>query len=91
MHKKASPGRDRCAPMAPGLMAEFAEILHERRSELGRGRELRRIDDALGRIRAGSYGTCAECGRAIQYLHLFIEPTARRCLTCPSRSRATGS
>ena len=49
-------------------------IVHER--------EVRDIDGALGRIRAGSYGSCAECGGAIQFLRLYQDPTVESCLVC---------
>ena len=49
-------------------------IVHER--------EVRDIDGALARIRMGSYGSCADCGGAIQYLRLFQDPTTSSCLIC---------
>ena len=44
--------------------------------------EVRDIDGALARIRAGSYGTCTDCGGAIQFLRLFQDPTVKSCLVC---------
>ena len=44
--------------------------------------EVRDIDGALARIRAGSYGTCSDCGGAIQFLRLYQDPTVDRCLVC---------
>ena len=49
-------------------------IVHER--------EVRDIDGALARIRAGSYGTCSDCGGAIQFLRLYQDPTTACCLVC---------
>ena len=49
-------------------------IVHER--------EVRDIDGALARIRAGSYGTCSGCGAAIQFLRLYQDPTVDCCLVC---------
>ena len=49
-------------------------IVHER--------EVRDIDGALARIRAGSYGTCSDCGGAIQFLRLYQDPTVGSCLVC---------
>lgn len=40
--------------------------------------ELREVEDALERIRVGSYGVCVECGRPIERERLEVYPTARR-------------
>lgn len=53
----------------------FAEI--ERDVE-----ELRRIDSALERVSAGTYGICIDCGEAIPKERLLAEPTALRCVRC---------
>ena len=44
--------------------------------------ELREIEDALARIDAGTYGSCASCGRAIPVARLEAVPAATLCLTC---------
>lgn len=44
--------------------------------------ELRRIDNAMARITAGSYGQCIDCGRQIPLARLQAEPTASRCVHC---------
>src|SRR5262245_11353255 len=49
-------------------------IVHER--------EVRDIDGALARIRAGSFGTCSTCGGSIQFLRLYQDPTVDSCLIC---------
>jgi len=49
-------------------------IVHER--------EVQEIDGALARIRAGSYGCCAECGSTIQFIRLYQDPTVDSCLVC---------
>ena len=43
---------------------------------------LAEIDAALGRLEAGSYGTCARCGRAIPAERLEARPTAGTCVGC---------
>ena len=40
------------------------------------------IDAALGRIEAGTYGTCENCGEPIEGRRLEAVPWARRCFTC---------
>ena len=44
--------------------------------------EIRRIDAALDRIEAGSYGTCAKCGDPISDERLQAVPTAALCRNC---------
>ncbi len=44
--------------------------------------ELMQIDRALGRIEAGTYGTCAECGRPIGVARLRARPYAELCIDC---------
>jgi hypothetical protein len=43
---------------------------------------LRRIDDALDRLMAGSYGICSKCGRAIEDTTLDVDPAWALCLDC---------
>jgi len=54
--------------------------------ELGRlelkRRELRRIDEALGRLAAGAYGICEGCEAEIDEERLRIIPLATRCVEC---------
>src|SRR5579875_2265326 len=45
------------------------------------------IDEALGRLRAGSYGRCEVCGQPIAPERLAARPTATRCLSCASTGR----
>jgi DnaK suppressor protein len=40
------------------------------------------IDAALGRVEAGSYGTCETCGGSIAPARLEARPTARTCISC---------
>ena len=44
--------------------------------------ELIRIDAALARIEAGTYGTCLSCGEAISDARLALLPDAPLCKTC---------
>jgi DnaK suppressor protein len=40
------------------------------------------IDAALGRIEAGTYGSCDRCGAAIPEERLELRPFAGRCVAC---------
>ncbi len=44
--------------------------------------EVRRIDAALDRIAAGTYGTCSKCGDPISDERLVAVPTAALCRNC---------
>lgn len=44
--------------------------------------ELRAIDAALGRIEAGTYGICTNCGEPISPERLDTLPTATKCRHC---------
>ncbi len=49
--------------------------------------QLAELDAAERRIDAGSYGTCATCGRVIDTARLKARPRASHCLTCASTAR----
>ncbi|MFG5383081.1 TraR/DksA family transcriptional regulator [Yoonia sp. R2-816] len=44
--------------------------------------ELKRIDAALVRIKAGTYGICAQCGDPISDARLDLLPDAALCKNC---------
>jgi DnaK suppressor protein len=44
--------------------------------------EVRDIDVAMRRIADHTYGSCIDCGEAIDPARLQAYPTAKRCLTC---------
>lgn len=46
------------------------------------GRLLYHIDEALRRLRAGSYGICVECKKPISASRLKAVPHARMCIKC---------
>ena len=48
--------------------------------ELSEQHLLGEIDEALSRIKAGSYGTCADCGKEIPRERLEALPWAVRCI-----------
>jgi DnaK suppressor protein len=44
--------------------------------------ELQRIDAALGRIAAGDYGYCLNCGEEIPLARLEFDPAVATCVDC---------
>lgn len=44
--------------------------------------ELAAVRAALGRIDAGHYGLCSDCGQSIDTARLRAQPAAQRCATC---------
>ena len=46
---------------------------------------LRKIDDALDRLMAGSYGNCSKCGRSIDDSRLEVDPALALCFDCWGR------
>ena len=43
------------------------------------------IDEALGRIKSSTYGTCVECEEELQQKRLEAVPWARHCVTCAEK------
>lgn len=81
------------AGIAPGGNAADAREADERLSgiqaegiadaELGRDwHELEQVQRAIGRLDAGSYGTCADCGKPIPLERLLTAPASIRCVEC---------
>jgi RNA polymerase-binding protein DksA len=46
------------------------------------GRLLYHIDEAIARLRDGTYGCCLGCGKQIQKPRLEVVPHARLCIDC---------
>ncbi len=44
--------------------------------------DIKRIQDALARLRSGSYGVCIDCGRGIAKKRLEAIPESERCIRC---------
>lgn len=66
-----------------------AQVATEREIEFALGEretaELAAIDAALGRIEAGSYGQCTDCGVSIPAARLQASPEAPRCIACQEK------
>jgi len=65
------------APAVDEVHDEIAEIL--RTSAMT---ALADVEDALGRLRAGTYGTCARCRQPISLDRLEVLPMSRYCMRC---------
>jgi DnaK suppressor protein len=52
------------------------------------GRLLRAIEEALARIRQGTYGICAGCKQAISRVRLEAVPWTRLCRECKEHERS---
>ncbi len=48
---------------------------------------LREVEDALGKLDAGTFGACESCGNEIPVARLEAKPAARLCITCASKNR----
>lgn len=46
---------------------------------------LQLIDEALGRIKGNTYGTCTECEEELQQKRLEAVPWARYCVSCAEK------
>lgn len=47
--------------------------------------QLQLIEEALGRIEEGSYGSCVHCGAAVGSKRLEAVPWARHCVPCQEK------
>jgi len=62
------------------------EVLHDR--EIAARKELAEVHKALGRLEAGSYGICIECGKNISVERLEAVPFTSLCKECAGIERA---
>jgi RNA polymerase-binding transcription factor DksA len=53
-------------------------------------RKLADVEEALGRLAAGSFGSCEQCGSAIPAALLTAAPETRYCPRCDAPSPAAG-
>lgn len=51
--------------------------------------EVRQIEAALESMQAGCYGTCIDCGDAIDLQRLAVQPAAQRCQRCQGEFERT--
>ena len=71
--------------------AEGGSLAFEMEKELSLARNagdlLAQVDEALGRIAAGSYGRCNGCARAIPVARLDALPYTKLCVSCAASHR----
>ena len=58
-------------------------------SDAGR-KTLRDIEEALVRVKEGSYGTCERCNKPIDEARLEVVPQAIMCVTCQEAAEREG-
>lgn len=72
--------------------ADFAEKSHEEWIFLQKNSFdtslLREIEEALERLREGTYGTCQDCGMPVSRKRLEAIPWARYCVSCQERRQS---
>ncbi|MET0565477.1 MAG: TraR/DksA C4-type zinc finger protein [Acidimicrobiia bacterium] len=72
-----------------GSFADAAAVTAERTEVLGVVESLKaqlaNVDQALGKIAAGTYGICEDCGKAIPEARLEARPESVRCVDCKSK------
>lgn len=63
------------------------ESSHERMEALEKELKCHKseIEDALTRIKKGTYGKCVSCGKEIESGRLTVKPTALYCVSCEKK------
>ena len=72
-------------PASVGRLSRIDAMQHQAMAlatERRRAVTLRRIDQALARLDAGTYGLCALCGEEIAPKRLALDPAIATCLEC---------
>lgn len=70
---------------AVGRLSRMDSLQNQEISKGLRDREsarLAQLREALSRVAAGSYGSCAACGGGIPYERLLVFPEAPQCAAC---------
>ena len=92
VHSGIRDGRRR--PRDVGDLEEDSATLHQVDLDMSllqiRAQTVKRIDEALTRLAADQYGTCAVCGLEIGERRLRALPFAVRCTRCEDRREENG-
>jgi len=76
-HIAIEPASEACEVMVMAANREIGVLALDRHSRMAR-----EVEDALARIRDGSYGHCLRCEEAIKPRRLEVVPWARYCVRC---------
>ena len=98
-HRLHSEREDICEALikesAPGHVTSIADPLSKQEGMLPASwhrdllqARLRKVDDALDRLMAGSYGNCSKCGKWIEDTKLDFDPAIAFCIDCWQRVQA---
>ena len=69
-------------PEGVTLSSEWSRLSGLRDAALA---ERGQVEDALGRLRAGEYGSCEGCGKPIPAERIAVRPFATHCVPCASQ------
>ena len=69
---------------ASSMKLEYAKELSIEQNTLDL---LKKVDNALERVRAGEYGICESCGTAIPVERLDVLPYSTLCVECAAKTR----
>jgi RNA polymerase-binding transcription factor DksA len=82
-----SQAQERGGDDAPAdLVSDLVEQAVDQALGHGERERLGKVEAALGRLAAGTYGICAECGRPIATERLYARPWSTRCIACAARA-----
>ena len=84
------PHRLTVGDQADAVLDSAQDEIHSRLAE-AESRELAEIEDALERIRQGTYGHCARCAGKISAARLKAIPYATLCIDCRRKSETAPS
>jgi RNA polymerase-binding transcription factor DksA len=79
----------RAAAAAPDGLGGEPQARRLLRRTVAARRKLADVEEALGRLAAGSFGRCEQCGSAIEPALLGAVPEARYCSRCSARPGMT--
>lgn len=89
IHRDAARSRDEPYSLLAGEVTDAgdnatADVISDLdNAELSRDlQEFRALETAKERIDGGSYGSCLDCCREIEFERLLAQPTALRCFDC---------
>ena len=76
-HQDQEPFPDVSDQASAEVDQHFSMRIREREQKL-----LKKIDDTLDRMKAGTYGICDQCGEDIPYKRLKARPVTTLCIAC---------